>query len=73
MKKKLLAMLLGMAMAVTLITGCGNQNEETPVSQEEPVAAAEEEPEAETAERTEAGAAEAAAVTGEDRMAVMTI
>lgn len=33
----------------------------------------EEEPEAETAERTEAGAAEAAAVTGEDRMAVMTI
>ena len=31
MKKKLLAMLLGMAMAVTLITGCGNQNEETPV------------------------------------------
>ena len=64
MKKKLLAMLLGMAMAVTLITGCGNQNEETPVSQEEPVAAAEEEPEAEAAEGTAAEESEGGKVIG---------
>ena len=66
MKKNILAISLGMAMAASLLAGCGSSAEETTAAETE---AAETEAETETeaeAEETEAEDTEAAAEAGED-------